>query len=109
MPVPTDWAQDIEIRHNCEDCQELQRFLRDPEERVHRFRVRKERRQHLHRQIDSHGCDMIHVTERKGSPQTLVCTKTRASYERQQQFETYTQLWQSCVRWPRRDAFTPSP
>ncbi len=93
VPVPTDWAQDIEIRHNCEDCQELQRFLRDPEARVHRFRVRKDRRQHLHRQIDSHGCDITHVTERKGSPQTLVCTKTRASYERrQQQFETDTHL-----------------
>jgi hypothetical protein len=93
VPVPTDWAQDIEIHHNCEDCKELQRFLRDPEERVHRFRVRKDRRQHLHRQIDSHGCDMTHVTERKGSPQTLICTKTRASYERrQQQFETDTQL-----------------
>jgi hypothetical protein len=36
---------------------------------------------------------MTHVTERKGSPQTLICTKTRASYERrQQQFETDTQL-----------------
>ncbi|WP_089942825.1 2OG-Fe(II) oxygenase [Candidatus Entotheonella palauensis] len=93
VPVPADWAQDIEIRHNCEDCRELQKFLRDPEARVHRFRVRKDRRQHLHRQIDSHGCDMTHVTERKGSPQTLVCTKTRASYERRQrQFEIDTQL-----------------
>jgi hypothetical protein len=26
---------------------------------------------------------MTHVTERSGSPQTLVCTKTRATYERQ--------------------------
>jgi hypothetical protein len=25
---------------------------------------------------------MTHVTERKGSPQTLVCTKTRATYQR---------------------------
>jgi len=25
---------------------------------------------------------MTHVTERKGSPYTLVCTKTRATYER---------------------------
>ncbi|ETW97697.1 MAG: hypothetical protein ETSY1_21640, partial [Candidatus Entotheonella factor] len=93
VPVPTDWAQDIEIRHNCEDCRELQRFLRDPKAQVYRFRVRKDRREHLHRQIDSHGCDMTHVTERKGSPQTLVCTKTRASYERRQrQFEIDTQL-----------------
>jgi hypothetical protein len=26
---------------------------------------------------------MTHVTERKGSPQTLVCTKDRRSYQRQ--------------------------
>lgn len=93
VTIPEHWAQDIEINHNCEDCQELQRFLRDPEARVHRFRVRKDRRQHLHRQIDAHGCDMTHVTERKGSPQTLVCTKTRASYERRQrQFDVDTEL-----------------
>jgi hypothetical protein len=27
--------------------------------------------------------DMTHITERKGSPQTLVCMKTRRTYERQ--------------------------
>jgi hypothetical protein len=47
-----------------------------------RFSIKKERRKHLHRQIDKHRCDVTHVTERKGSPQTLVCTKTQASYER---------------------------
>jgi hypothetical protein len=45
--------------------------------------VRKERRRHLHQQIDHHGMDMTHVTERVGSPQTLVCAKTRVAYERQ--------------------------
>ncbi len=66
----------------CADCRELQQFLRDPVEQVHRFRVAKHRRQHLHNQISSHGCDMTHVTDHTGSPQTLVCTKNRASYER---------------------------
>jgi hypothetical protein len=55
--------------------------LADPDEAVHRFRVRKDRRQHLHQIIDRHRCDLTHVTERRGSPQTLVCTKTTASYE----------------------------
>ena len=36
----------------------------------------------MHRIIEQHGLDMTHVTERKGSPQTLVCTKTRESYRR---------------------------
>jgi len=38
--------------------------------------------QHLHHQIESHNLDMTHVTERKGSPQTLVCTKDWRSYHR---------------------------
>lgn len=50
-------------------------------EQVHRFRVRQDRRQHLHGQIEKHRLDMTHVTERKGSPQTLVCTKDRRSYQ----------------------------
>jgi hypothetical protein len=33
--------------------------------------------------IEQHGLDMTHVTERKGSPQTLVCTKTRRTYQLQ--------------------------
>ena len=82
-PAPqADWHQTVRIGCECEDCRELQAFARDPDEQVHRFRVRKDRRRHLHSQIDRHGLDMTHVTERKGSPQTLVCTKTRRSYER---------------------------
>jgi len=49
---------------------------------THRFRVNKERRAHLHRQIDGHELDITHVTERMGSPQTLVCIKTRRNYSR---------------------------
>jgi hypothetical protein len=79
---PTDWRQDVRIGCKCEDCRELRAFAHDPDERIHRFRVRKDRRRHLHSEIDRHGLDMTHVTERKGSPQTLVCTKTRRSYER---------------------------
>src|SRR5262249_49850893 len=76
-----------------EDCRMLSRFLRDPEQRVGRFPLRKERRRHLHQQIDQHQCDCTHVTERKGSPQTLVCTKTQASYERRKkQFAVDTKL-----------------
>jgi len=80
---PTNWRQDVTVSCKCEDCRCLQKFASDPEAQVARFRVRKDRRQHLHRQIEQHGLDMTHVTERTGSPQTLVCTKTRRTYERQ--------------------------
>ena len=80
---PTDWAQPLTLACRNEDDRELQAFARDPARREHRFRVKKERRQHLHRIIEQLGLDMTHVTERQGSPQTLVCTKTRRTFERQ--------------------------
>jgi predicted 2-oxoglutarate/Fe(II)-dependent dioxygenase YbiX len=81
--VPQDWRQEGRIRCTCDDCRELQTFVRDPLERTHRFPLRKDRRRHLHEQIQRHDLDMTHETERRGSPQTLVCTKTRRAYERQ--------------------------
>jgi predicted 2-oxoglutarate/Fe(II)-dependent dioxygenase YbiX len=79
---PADWSRAAKLDCKCDDCKELTRFLRDPVEKVHRFPRRKELRQHLHGQIDQHHLDLTHATERTGSPQTLVCTKNSASYER---------------------------
>lgn len=79
---PKDWQREANLGCTCDDCAALSRFLRDSAERVGRFPMNKQRRQHLHGQIDQHRCDCTHVTERKGSPQTLVCTKTQNSYER---------------------------
>lgn len=81
-PEPTDWKQEVTFEYYGDDGKELEAFARDPNARVHRFKVRKDRRQHLHRLIEHHNLDMTHVTERQGSPQTLVCTKTHWSYER---------------------------
>lgn len=80
---PADWKQPATICCSCEDCRALQAFARDPVAREHRFHVKKERRQHLHQTIERLGLDMTHVTERQGSPQTLVCTKTLRTFERQ--------------------------
>ena len=80
--APKDWRQSVKLSCTCADCRELQKFALDPVEQTHRFRVRKDRRQHLHGMIDRNGLDMTHVTERVGSPQTLVCTKDRRSYKR---------------------------
>jgi hypothetical protein len=79
---PSDWCLAVELSCSCSDCRELQSFARDPAERVHRFRIRKERRRHIHNMIDRHRLDMTHVTERVGSPQTLVCAKDRRTFER---------------------------
>lgn len=79
---PSDWCLDVELSCSCPDCRELQSFARDPVERVHRFRIKKERRRHLHNMIDRHRLDMTHQTERVGSPQTLVCMKGRRTFDR---------------------------
>ena len=78
---PADWRLNVALSCSCADCRELQAFARDPNERVHRFRVKKERRRHLHATIDKHRLDMTHVTDRAGSPQTLVCAKDRRTFD----------------------------
>ena len=78
--APADFRREANVRCDCADCKELKAFLKDPAERVHRFRVRQDRRQHLEHQIKGHGCDVDCVTDRTGSPQTLVCTKNTASF-----------------------------
>uniref|UniRef100_A0A0B7KG38 Uncharacterized protein n=1 Tax=Bionectria ochroleuca TaxID=29856 RepID=A0A0B7KG38_BIOOC len=60
----------------CGDCNHLNHFLSSATQRVGRFPVDKKRRQHLHNQIDRHRIDCTHETERVGSPQTLIVTKT---------------------------------
>lgn len=86
---PADWRRDARIGCQCRDCRALVRFLGSPGERACRFPIGKDRRRHLHRQIDMHSLDLTHVTERGGRPETLVCTKTQNSYERRRtEFET---------------------
>jgi 2OG-Fe(II) oxygenase superfamily len=90
---PKDWTRGAKITCQCEDCGMLSRFLSDSAQQVARFPLRKDRRQHLHQQIEKHRLDLTHVTHRVGSPQTLVCTKTQASYERRKkQYETDQKL-----------------
>jgi hypothetical protein len=79
---PSDWRLNVQLSCSCADCEELQFFARNSAERVHRFRMNKERRRHLHNVIDRHRLDMTHATERVGSPQTLVCTKDRRTFDR---------------------------
>ncbi len=90
---PKDWAREANLACNCKDCQALSLFLRDPTQQVARFPMAKERRRHIHSQIERHGCDCTHDTERRGSPHTLVCKKTQASYARRlNQYQTDQKL-----------------
>lgn len=93
IEFPKDWAQPTQLKCGCNECKELQRFLRDPKEQVKEFKMIQDRRSHLETEIRAHGCDLDLKTERRGSPHTLVCTKNRATYEREKaQFETDVEL-----------------
>ena len=78
---PADYRRAAKLSCNCGDCRALSEFLADPDRRQARFPLAKQRRRHLHTVIDRDRCDCTHVTEHRGSPQTLVCTKTTASYD----------------------------
>ena len=80
--APTDWVVAADIPCSCDLCEQLRAFCADPVAEVMRFPVRSDLRQHLHHQIDQYRLDMDHVTERRGRPYTLVCTKNRASHQR---------------------------
>ena len=79
---PRDWAIAASVGCRCEHCERLRAFCKDPVARTARFPLREDLRAHLHQIIDRHRLDIEHVTERRGRPFTLVCTKTRASHQR---------------------------
>ncbi len=79
---PENWALTVDASDSTSEGKALIAFARDPETREARFPLAKARRQHLHRFIETHHLDMDHVTEHKGSPHTLVCTKNRATYKK---------------------------
>ena len=80
--APANWRRDSTTGCTCADCKELSRFLNDPNTKTLRLPLHQHRRQHLHQVIDGKKLDTTHVTERRGRPYTLVCTKTQASHER---------------------------
>ena len=80
--APADWMIAANLPCDCEHCAAVRAFCRDPAARSARFPLRKDLRRHLHREIDRYGLDLTHVTERRGRPFTLICTKTRASHDR---------------------------
>ncbi len=80
-PRPTDYRRADNLSCKCKDCRALSAFLADPNQREARFPMAKERRHHLHATIVSNRCDCSHITDHRGSPHTLVCTKTTASFD----------------------------
>lgn len=79
---PADWARPANVACTCPYCTRLNSILADPSQEVGRIPAREDARQHLIGMIDRHDCDVRHALERKGSPYSLVLTKTTGSFDR---------------------------
>jgi predicted 2-oxoglutarate/Fe(II)-dependent dioxygenase YbiX len=64
----------------CERCATLTAFLSDARRRTFEWPLAKPGRQHIHGRIDNAEIAVTHVTRRRGSPYTLVLTKTDALF-----------------------------
>jgi hypothetical protein len=90
---PTDWARPADVDCKCQYCAQLKAFLADPANEITRIPAREDMRRQLINIIESHQYDVKHTLERKGSPYSLVLTKTSGSFERSvQRFETNRRL-----------------
>jgi len=81
---PDDWSVTLPRGCSCQDCGALSGFLADPARRVFEWPLAKDRRRHVHSRIDSAELPVSHQTRRKGSPYTLVLTKTAALFEQEE-------------------------
>jgi len=59
----------------------LKRFLADPTRKLWTFKAAQAQRSHVEASIRHSGCDVDFVTEKRGSPYSLICTKNQATYE----------------------------
>ena len=80
---PADWRLPTDrLTCGCEHCAELRKFCADPVATVHRVAARADLRSHIGTEIAQARIDIRCETERHGRPYTLVCIKTRATWER---------------------------
>jgi hypothetical protein len=82
LEPPADWRRPSAIACPCAHCKELSRFLDDATQPVWSFKASEAARRHVEESIQRHQCDPDRVTERRGRPYTLRCTKNQASYQR---------------------------
>jgi hypothetical protein len=81
LEPPRDSARTATISCRCKDCAELKRFLADPVRKLWTFKAAQAERSHVEASIRLSGCDVDFVTEQRGRPYSLVCTKNQASYD----------------------------
>jgi predicted 2-oxoglutarate/Fe(II)-dependent dioxygenase YbiX len=82
LSPPADWRRESRLTCACESCADLARFLADPALEIWTLRAAQPERSHVESTIRNNRPDLHTATLKKGSPHTLICTKTQASYDR---------------------------
>jgi len=78
-----DWSIAPPMVCACDLCDTLGRFLADRELKSVEWPLAKERRRHVHGQIDAYELPVSHVTRRVGRPFKLVLAKQKALFTRE--------------------------
>ena len=78
---PCDFSRDAVLKCQCSVCKEVNIFLLSSSEKSYTYRARQDLRQHLDSQIHNDKADLSTETIRRGSPQSLLCTKTTESWK----------------------------
>ena len=77
-----DWSISVPRTCGCRDCGTLHAYLSSAEITLP-WPLAKERRRHIHGKIEGMGLPVTHETVRRGSPHTLVLTKTEDLFRRE--------------------------
>ncbi len=77
-----DWSIEALQKCTCDLCQELAKFLGDRDQERLEWPLAKQKRLHVHRQLDDYDMPVTHETRRQGRPFTLVLQKTKALFAR---------------------------
>ena len=82
LSPPADWRRASTLPCHCQHCAELARFLADPERQTWVLKAAEAARSHVEGSIRRAESDVDTMTDRRGRPYSLVCTKNQASYDR---------------------------
>jgi hypothetical protein len=81
--IDGDWTIELPAGCTCDLCDRLAVFLQDRHETSFDWPLAQARREHVHRRVDNAELPVTHETRRRGSPYTLVLTKTAALFTRE--------------------------
>ena len=82
-----DWTIAYPLGCSCADCKVLSQFLRSSRTE-HDWPLNKDRRQHIHRTLDSAKLPVLHTTLRRGSPHVLQLRKDRSLFSRERAYRS---------------------